>query len=652
MPSPSSGTDPAPNADTDADASKLHALLLAAASEVVGPSLANEVFSITRERPMRTPAGSSSPSPRTPAADFRCHAPVTLFRRLLARATRRPPPRSPNDGDGVRTRNADETLTNLFVSEKEDAVETSEKVASLGEGEIAVFADADYANDVTVNVVTVSSYGTVRARAFASAEALADAVVEAADPTALGALVADVRVEKSNRRGDGTLNPGSEVAVTRARDEPPAATTDGERSDDDEKNAFVPGESENENETMTKTKQKKRRRPSKLGGELRFVTAKRILDARASDLLLCRSCGFFLQGDKGLREHSQVRHGASYEASLERVADARNALVVFEGVVRSDAATKRSADQNETEARIDVCETTSLAAARAKTLRARESLPVGLRFARDGLLSSLRALVSDTGWDPTGCDSVDANGSCALHWAAGRGRLAICKFLVHELGENPRRAQNRDGRTAMHWAARNGRVETLRWLVTKCGVSVDEATNDGTTPFMWCVWGGGGAEVEASETKTTEKEENKTKDEDVVDSDEDVVDFAGALSFLTSDAKCDVHATNAFGCNASQWAAQRKFGSVAMCLYLQNVGVDLKVTNGNGHSAIHKAAVKGNRAACEWLLGAGGLGLPHLNADGDGNTPGEMARLEGHEDLAAWLFEKTRTLEGERSLGA
>ena len=52
-------------------------------------------------------------------------------------------------------------------------------------------------------------------------------------------------------------------------------------------------------------------------------------DARTYDLLLCRSCGAFLQGDKGLREHCQVRHGTSYEASLERVADARNALVVF-----------------------------------------------------------------------------------------------------------------------------------------------------------------------------------------------------------------------------------------------------------------------------------------------------------------------------------
>ena len=67
---------------------KKSAVILAAAADVVGPSLAREVFSIARERPRRTPAGSSPPAPRTPAADFRCHAPVTLFRRLLARATR------------------------------------------------------------------------------------------------------------------------------------------------------------------------------------------------------------------------------------------------------------------------------------------------------------------------------------------------------------------------------------------------------------------------------------------------------------------------------------------------------------------------------------------------------------------------------------
>ena len=611
MSSPSLGTDLAPNGDADADASKLHVLLLAAASEVVGPSLAREVFSIARERPRRTPAGSSPPAPRTPAADFRCHAPVTLFRRLLARATRDGAPRSPSEADGVRA---------VPDAETEPTEEKKRRDDRLGDDETLVFADATDANDATpcaIRVVSVSSYGTVRSRSYASAEALADAVVEAADPAALGALVADVRVETIEKH-------------------------------------------------VRKSK-KRKSRPSKLGGELRLVTAARLRDARATDLLLCRSCGAFLQGDKGLREHCQVRHGASYEASLARVADARNALVVFERLgrgsregapggtepvrVRDALEVAPARVENETEAR-------------HRERRARDGLPLGLRLARDGRLDALRALVADAGWDPTSETSTDANGSCALHWAAGFGRLATCAFLVTELGEDPERAQKKDGRAAVHWAARNGRLKTLRWLCETRGVSADAATRDGTTPFMWCVWGGGGESDDDTtddgivETGDAQQNEWGTEKETQMinapppasdEAEEDAKNFAGALRWLVRDAKCDVHKTNAFGCNASQWAAQRRVGSVAMCAYLRDVGVDLKVTNRNGHSAVHKAAVKGNRAACEWLLGVGGLGLEHLRADGDGNTPGEMARLEGHEALAAWLAEKTRTLlEGER----
>ena len=160
------------------------------------------------------------------------------------------------------------------------------------------------------------------------------------------------------------------------------------------------------------------------------------------------------------------------------------------------------------------------------------------------------------------------------------------------------------------------------------------------------VQGGGGEETDEEATKNGDDDEASSSTPTTL---RDARDFAGALSWLVRDAKCDVHATNAFGCNASQWAAQRATGSVEMCAYLRDVGVDLTVANRNGHSAVHKAAVKGNRDACEWLLARGGLGLPHLRADGDGNTPGEMARLEGHEALAAWLAEKTRTLEEERS---
>ena len=647
---PSPGTDPAPSVDPDPDESKLHSLLLAAAADVVGPSLAREVFSIARERPRRTPAGSSPPAPRTPAADFRCHAPVTLFRRLLARATRGGAP-SPRETEPLPRRALGEDFGDEIREEDEirvfadEIVRTSEKQTSA------------------IRVVSVSSYGTVRSRTYASAEALADAIVEAADPKALGALVADVRVEKrflgeedENRRRIGVVDEG--FGTTESSNTETCAFVNDDTHDTHEthethdarvRERRVADPKDTRSRETSRETFRNKTRPKKLGGEIRFVTASRMRDARTYDLLLCRSCGAFLQGDKGLREHCQVRHGTSYEASLERVADARNALVVF---VRAEPP--RAERRGSAEAPMGKNADPSVFArpvAQKKT-RARDGLPLGLRLARDGHLSALRALVADTGWDPTSHTSVDANGSCALHWAAGGGFLETCAYLVDVLREDPRRAQEKDGRAAIHWAARNGRLETCRWLVHTCGVSVDEATHDGTTPFMWCVWGGGGGE------ETDPRETTKTSDDDEASSStftkkkpalRDARDFAGALSWLVRDAKCDVHATNAFGCNASQWAAQRATGSVAMCAYLRDAGVDLTVLNRNGHSAVHKAAVKGNRDACEWLLARGGLGLPHLRADGDGNTPGEMARLEGHEALAAWLAEKTRTLEEERS---
>ena len=93
--------------------------------------------------------------------------------------------------------------------------------------------------------------------------------------------------------------------------------------------------------------------------------------------------------------------------------------------------------------------------------------------------------------------------------------------------------------------------------------------------------------------------------------------------------------------NAFQWAAQSPSAeAVAVCRWLRARGLDVRVLNCNGHSAVHKAAIKGHRAVCEWLLSAeAGLGPAHLRADRDGNTPASMARAEGHEELASWLEE-------------
>jgi hypothetical protein len=87
------------------------------------------------------------------------------------------------------------------------------------------------------------------------------------------------------------------------------------------------------------------------------------------------------------------------------------------------------------------------------------------------------------------------------------------------------------------------------------------------------------------------------------------------------------------GLGGKLWPAAAK-----VCRWLRGCGLNAAVLNCNGHSAVHKAAIKGNRAVCEWLLSAeGGLSTAHLLADRDGNTPASMARAEGFVELADWL---------------
>eukprot|EP00958_Prasinococcus_capsulatus_P009062 scaffold888_cov569-Prasinococcus_capsulatus_cf.AAC.15 len=109
--------------------------------------------------------------------------------------------------------------------------------------------------------------------------------------------------------------------------------------------------------------------------------------------------------------------------------------------------------------------------------------------------------------------------------------------------------------------------------------------------------------------------------------------------YLVKEAGANLHARNAYGCNALQWAAQSDNSKgLRMCRWLQAEGLDMHLVNRNGHSALHKAAVKGNRDVCEWLLSDEvGLGKDHMRADSDGNTPASMAQAEGFAELALWL---------------
>jgi Ankyrin repeats (many copies) len=137
-----------------------------------------------------------------------------------------------------------------------------------------------------------------------------------------------------------------------------------------------------------------------------------------------------------------------------------------------------------------------------------------------------------------------------------------------------------------------------RWLVHECGVHPDVATGDGTTPLHYAVWQG----------------------------------HLDLCKWFVYAAGADFASVNEFGCNAMQWAGQTDH--LAMCRWLAALGLDLSIINNNGHSALHKAANKGQARVCAWLLNEECLGVQHLQPDQDGNSPAVMARLEGHHKLA------------------
>ena len=162
-------------------------------------------------------------------------------------------------------------------------------------------------------------------------------------------------------------------------------------------------------------------------GSLLITSQLHMRRQRALGMLHCAACGAFCHGERGLRDHQHIKHTGSYEAAKDAVAIAKGTLV------RHTVVGAHLADL--------------WAARAAETERQKKALPAGLEAARDGDESALRKLVSQ-GW--SALEVVDRHGSSALHYAAGSGRLSVCKYLVDVLGVPAGQAQSKDGRTALH----------------------------------------------------------------------------------------------------------------------------------------------------------------------------------------------------------
>ncbi len=354
---------------------------------------------------------------------------------------------------------------------------------------------------------------------------------------------------------------------------------------------------------------------------------------RERGLLRCVLCGKFVSGGRALWWHNKTRHGLDHSTAVEAALQERAALSInvyrpkfFDGHGHCDPRPcniKRNAG--------DLAE--GMKAARLGNAKVLDTLIAhgriealqdqGLEAARRGDISTLRELLAN-GWDPN--IATDRHGSSALLWAAGAGQLAVCRFLIEQAGVDPiktvqagRRAYH--GRTALHWAARNGHVDIIRYLVSEQGVPVDARTSEGTTAFAWACWKG----------------------------------HLNAMRWLVEDGKCAPGVVNTFGCNAAMWCVQGE-ADVDACEYVYSLGVSFRLLNSNGHSVLHKAAQRGRRDICAWLLGwdwesdqnaatrrgdkSWGTSLldsSHLRADSEGFQPSDLARLADDQSLQEWL---------------
>ena len=396
------------------------------------------------------------------------------------------------------------------------------------------------------------------------------------------------------------------------------------------------------------------------------LTTRAVYEARrAAGSLRCAACGRFLPGDRALWWHQKTKHGLHHSEAVDAVADERMALSANAWTPRcAEKYAETFADASAVSSRlvhpsVGVRKTKDaddlargLAAARAGDRGVLDALveagkvdalsDPGLEAARRGDVDALRDLTR-RGWDPSA--AVDRHGASALLWAAGAGHLAAVKYLVEEAGIDPattaqvgRRAYH--GRTATHWAARNGHTDVVAYLVGERGAPVDARTAEGTTAFAWACWQG----------------------------------HVSTARWLAERGNCAFGAVNTFGCNAAMWCVQGRAAGLDACEYVKSLGVSFRLLNANGHSAAHKAAQRGRRDVCAWLLGwewPEGRDAPaprdqvagresetdplaralvdaaHLGPDDEGFRPSDLARLAGDVRLRDFLEARQHEWDAE-----
>eukprot|EP00546_Thalassionema_frauenfeldii_P005588 CAMPEP_0178925664 /NCGR_PEP_ID=MMETSP0786-20121207/18049_1 /TAXON_ID=186022 /ORGANISM="Thalassionema frauenfeldii, Strain CCMP 1798" /LENGTH=414 /DNA_ID=CAMNT_0020600593 /DNA_START=98 /DNA_END=1339 /DNA_ORIENTATION=+ len=262
----------------------------------------------------------------------------------------------------------------------------------------------------------------------------------------------------------------------------------------------------------------------------------------------------------------------------------------------------------------------------------RESLPPFLQAAANGEIETLKSMMTEA--EQTGklselLSTCDRNGSISEHWASGGGHLECLKLLLHKQDEFNREENNvscspsdkiskvakkksrrRDGKTCLHYAARNGQLACVTYLVEQRNAPIDKPSGDGTTPLHLACYSGS----------------------------------PKVVRYLI-DKGANVHAINEWSCGAAHWTAMTGSKHVesvlSLCDILHKEGISFAVAQKQGHTALHKAAQKGNKDVIEWIAKSvenNGPGLCEIEKklcskpDEGGHRPSDIWRSFGGDE--------------------
>lgn len=94
---------------------------------------------------------------------------------------------------------------------------------------------------------------------------------------------------------------------------------------------------------------------------------------------------------------------------------------------------------------------------------------------------AVRWILTQDGFD---CNHKDRSNLTALHWAAFKGNVKICKMLI-QVKADLEQAVDRAGCTPLHLAAHEGQKDVCEWFYTNFPSTVTQQDRDGVTPLHY-----------------------------------------------------------------------------------------------------------------------------------------------------------------------